>query len=129
VLDVNFLAVLLAAASSFLLGGLRYSPVLFGRAWIAESKADPQMGHPAKVYAFSFVLAFAAAWVFAWLAGPKPGIERGLAVGVAAGGGIAFTSLGINHLFARRSLRLWRIDGGYHAAQFTLYGLVVGLPA
>jgi hypothetical protein len=126
-LEVNFLAVLLAAVSAFLLGGLWYSPALFGPAWLAESKADKQKGHPAKVYGFSFVLAFAAAWVFAWLAGPEPGPGRGVTVGVAAGAGIALTSFGINHLFAQRSFRLWLIDGGYHAVQFTLYGLVVGL--
>ena len=33
---VNILAVLIAAVSSFLLGGLWYSPALFGKAWQRE---------------------------------------------------------------------------------------------
>ena len=50
---MNFWAVLLAAVSSFLLGGLWYSPALFGRLWNAENGGPPQSGHPAKVFGSS----------------------------------------------------------------------------
>lgn len=36
-------------------------------------------------------------------------------------------SPGINYQFANRSIKLWLIDGGYHAVQFVLFGLVFGL--
>jgi hypothetical protein len=29
--------------------------------------------------------------------------------------------------FANRSALLWLIDGGYHTAQFVLFGLIIGL--
>jgi hypothetical protein len=32
-MDINWLAVLAAAAASFLLGGLWYSPILFAKPW------------------------------------------------------------------------------------------------
>ena len=51
---MNLRAVLLAAVSSFLLGGLWYSPALFGRLWNAENGGPPQSGHPAKVFGISF---------------------------------------------------------------------------
>ena len=36
-------------------------------------------------------------------------------------------SFGINYQFAQRSFRLWLIDGGYHTAQFLLFGVIFGL--
>jgi hypothetical protein len=58
----------------------------------------------------------------AWL-GAQP--ER--MIGAIAGFGIAATSFGINYQFANRSFKMWLIDGGYHTAQFILFGLVLGL--
>ena len=39
--DVNILAVLVAAASSFLIGGLWYSPKLFGEIWNRAQRRHP----------------------------------------------------------------------------------------
>jgi hypothetical protein len=52
--------VLLAAVSSFLLGGLWYSPALCGRIWNAESGGQKQTGHPATVLGVSFGLVAAS---------------------------------------------------------------------
>ena len=43
--------------------------------------------------------------------------------------GIAWVgaSFGISYLFERRSLAMGLINGGYHAVQFTLFGLILGL--
>ena len=38
--EVNWIAIVAAAILSFLLGGLWYSPVLFGKAWQREVGAD-----------------------------------------------------------------------------------------
>ena len=55
--EVNWLAVLTAAISSFLLGGLWYSPALFFKAWQRSAGlTDEQLqkgGHPGKVYMVS----------------------------------------------------------------------------
>ena len=52
--EINWIAVLVAAVACFLLGGLWYSPALFGRIWNAENGGPPQSGHPAKVFGISF---------------------------------------------------------------------------
>lgn len=124
---INILAAIVAAASSFLLGGLWYGP-LFGRTWsraagVEESKA----GHPAKVFGGAFLFALLAALVFAWWLGPQPALATAVCRGALAGFGLVAASFGINYLFAQRSLKLWLIDGGYHTVQFTLFGLVLGL--
>ena len=129
--DLNWLAVIVAAASSFLLGGLWYSPVMFGKIWGREAgiekAAGSQAGHPAKVFGISFMFALIAAAVFAWWIGPNVALPEALGYGLLAGAGFAATSFGINYQFANRSTVMWLIDGGYHTMQFLLFGLVLGI--
>ncbi len=125
---INWLAVLAAALSAFLLGGLWYGP-LFRRAWCRENGIDPDAppsGHPAKVFGTAFGAALVAAAAFAVLLRPEPPLPVALLAGFVAG--LAYVAMGfaINYAFAGRSLRLWLIDGGYHTLQFTLYGLILG---
>jgi hypothetical protein len=129
-MDINIGAVLLAAASSFLLGGLWYSPALFGRAWIRAAGFGDQMeprGHPARVFGISFLLAVIAAAAFAVWLGPNPPLEKALVNGLIAGICFVAACFGINYQFADRSMILWLIDGGYHTVQFAIFGLILGL--
>ena len=110
-----------------MVGGLWYSPAMFGRVWNAENGSTPQTGHPAKVFGISFAFALIAAIAFAASLGPNPPLNAALKAGLLAGFGFAATSFGINYQFAQRSFKLWLIDGGYHTVQFILFGLVLGL--
>ena len=128
--QINYLAVVLAALTSFAIGGRWYSPVLFGTVWQREAgdtRKPGEGGHPAKVFGASLVFALIAALAYAAIV-PKPAsasaaVGQGLLVGAA----IVAASFGINYQFAGRSTKLWLIDGGYHTAQFGLYGLIIGL--
>ena len=123
---MNAWAVLVAAASSFALGGLWYSPALFGRAWTIENGGQVQSGHPAKVFGASFLFSLVAAASFAAWLGAAPPLADALRASVLAGFGIVAASFGINYQFAQRSFKLWLIDGGYHTVQFVLFGLILG---
>jgi Protein of unknown function (DUF1761) len=128
--EVNWLAVIAAAVSSFVVGGLWYSPALFGKAWQKEAGlTDEQLkaGNPAKIFGGSLVLSLIAAAVFAMFLGPKP--ELGFAFGAGLSAGLCWVaaSFGINYLFEHRSLKLFLINGGYHTVQFTVIGVVLGL--
>ena len=127
----NVWAVLAAAVSAFLLGGLWYSPLLFLKPWTKASGLgdSKQVGakHPALVFGISFVFALIAAAVFAVVVGPKPPLDFALGRGLMVGGGFVAACFGINYQFANKPFTLWLIDGGYHVAQFLLYGLVLGL--
>ena len=129
--DVNWLAVLAAALSAFLLGGLWYSPAMFGKAWQrGAGLTDEQLqkgGHPGKIYGGAFVLSLIAAATFAMFLGPRPELRFATAAGFAAGLCWVAASFGINYLFERKSLPLFLVNGGYHTIQFTLYGLILGL--
>ena len=125
---INWLAVVAAALSAFVLGGLWYGP-LFKHAWCREAGVDPCSAppHPGRVFGTAFVASFIAAAAFAWFIGPAPGLRLAVIDGAVAGLALVAMSFAINYAFARRSLKLWLIDGGYHTLQFTLYGLVLGL--
>lgn len=126
--EVNWIAVVVAAVSAFVLGGLWYSPMLLGKAWMRESGwSESQAGHPGMVYGGALLLSFLAAAVFAMFLGPDINWQFGLGAGLAAGLFWVAGSLGINYLFEAKSLKLWMINGGYHVFQFALYGLILGL--
>lgn len=128
--EVNWLAIVIAALASFLLGGLWYSPVLFGKAWQRETGLTDErlkQGNMARIFALSFVLALLAAWNFANFLGPRPSLVFGTAVGASAGLLWVAGSFGINYLFERKSLKLFLINGGYHTVQFAIIGLVLAL--
>ena len=122
------LAVLAAAASAFILGGLWYGP-LFKQAWCREAGVDASSSprHPVRAFAVAFLASLIAAAAFAWMIGPAPGLRNAVQEGFLTGLALVAMSFGINYAFAQRSLKLWLIDGGYHTLQFTLYGLVIGL--
>lgn len=126
--DLNWLAVLAAAVSAFLLGGIWYGP-LFKHAWCREAGIDPDATpkHPARIFGIAFVCSLLAAFAFAWFLGPRPEMHQAVHAGVMIGVAWVAMSFGINYAFAQRSFKLWLIDGGYHTLQFALYGLILGL--
>jgi hypothetical protein len=124
--DLHPWAILVAALSSFLLGGVWYGP-LFKHAWCQAAGIDPNAkpAHPARVFGGAFVLSLVSATLYAWFLGPHPDRWFAIGMGVAVGLGWVSTSFGINYLFAGRPLKLWAIDGGYHVLQFVLYGAIL----
>jgi hypothetical protein len=125
---VNLLAVLAAAVSSFVLGGLWYSKALFGAVWAREAgQVNKAGGHPARVFGVSLVFALVAAFAYAIVVPAPTGPGQAAVLGLVVGAGIVAASFGINYQFANRSFALWLIDGGYHTLQFLVYGLVIGL--
>ena len=128
--EINYFAVAAGALATFIVGGLWYSPVLFGKAWQRETGlSDEQLarGNMLRIFGIAFVLSLVAAFVFALFLGPRPSMPLGLGAGFSAGLCWVASSFGINYLFARRSLRLFLIDGGYHTLQFTLIGVILAL--
>ena len=127
-MDINYVAAIVAALSSFLLGGLWYSPILFLKPWNRAMGRDENssQGHPAKVFGLSFVFALAAALGFAHLLGPEPDMLIALHYGLIVGLLFVAASFGINYQFANRPLSALLIDGGYHTGQFVIYALILG---
>jgi hypothetical protein len=127
---INFAAVAVATLVPFLLGGLWYSPVLFGRSWIRAmgwSEADPQKGAKALTFGIALALTLVMALNLAFfLADGKRDVVWGVTAGALAGVGWVATGFGVTYVFARRSFKLYLIDAGYHAVAFMLMGGILG---
>lgn len=129
-LNINVLAVIAAAFSTFAIGGLWYSPALFGKAWLRELGEDAsflETGNIKLIFGGAFALALIMAFN---LAGFVTGYEDwtwGLIGGALAGIGWVATSLGVIYLFERRSMTLFLINAGYLVVAFLVMGLIIGL--
>lgn len=127
--EINILAVLVATLGAFALGGLWYSPVLFGNVWMAATGITEEQagqGNPAKIYGISFVWALLGATVFAVFLGPSAGLLFGAGAGFAAGFFWITGAMAVSYQFEQRPTRLLLINGGYHTVQYTMYGAILG---
>jgi hypothetical protein len=127
--DINIIGALLAAVSSFVLGGLWYSPALFGTRWMALAGLTRQQienTNKLKVFGVSGAWSLVSAMTFAAFLGETP-LPVAAAAGFTAGLFWVAGSLAINYQFEQRPFALWLINGGYHVLQFTLYGTIIGL--
>lgn len=126
----NYLAILVATVSTFMLGGLWYSPALFQRAWMQEMGFTEEQcrnqGGVGRIMGLSFVLELIMAFNLAAFLGDKATFGFGLFAGAAAGFGWVGLSFGVTYLFERKSLRLFLINAGYHGLAFTLMGGILG---
>jgi hypothetical protein len=127
---VNWLAVLVAGVSAFVLGGIWYSPALLGKAWMSENNftlSDVQQGNKAKIFGWAFLLSLIMAVNLAmFLDMPEINLAKGLLYGALTGVWI-FCGLAIVALFEQKSVRYIFINGGYCLVALTLMGAILGV--
>jgi Protein of unknown function (DUF1761) len=128
--SINYLAVLAAAAATFLVGGLWYSPVMFQRGWMSANgftEADLNKGSAARIFGIAFVCALLmSANLAAFLAAPDTTVAWGATAGALTGLGWVLPAIGTVALFERRSARYIAINGGYFAVAFIVMGAILG---
>lgn len=125
--NANLLAILVAAATGFLIGGLWYGP-LFGKAWMAEhgfTEEQLRAGNMVKIYGLTFAFSVLSALFLGHLlsavdASPRATIM--ISVGISLG--YIIPAIGTNYLFSRKSGRLFAIDAGYWLTFYAAMGLV-----
>ncbi len=124
------LAVFAAAGSMFLLGGLWYSPLLFGKAWMAENGfTEAQVSGFSKARSFggSAVLSLImAANLAMFLADAKTDLMWGMTAGLLAGVGWVATGIAMTALFENRSWKYIAINAGYCMVAFGTMGAILG---
>lgn|SRR5512144_1718206 len=128
----HVLAIVVAAVAAFVLGALWYSPVLFGKIWVAASGLTPEKieamrASAPRAYAVSFLcnLVMAGALcvllqrigIVSWLTGAKLGGLVG--VGFAATLGLTAT------MYSDRKLSAWAIVTAYQVAYLVLMGAIL----
>lgn len=129
-IDINFWAVFVSALSMFLVGGIWYSPFLFGKPWLqelGENESFLNTGNKGVIFGGSFVLALLMAINLAGFVSGYDSWTWGLIGGLLAGFGWVALSLGIIYLFERKSFKLFLINGGYLIFSFVIMGIILGL--
>lgn len=127
--EINWLSVIVATIAAFAIGGLWYSPVLFGKVWQREirlSDDEIKQANMGLIFGLSFVLNFISAVVLELFIGEQGTVAFGLIAGLLVSIGWIATSLGTNYLFARKSLTLFLIDAFYFIVYFAVMGAILG---
>lgn len=124
----NIWAVVVAAISTFGIGGLWYSPAVFGKRWMHENGFTEERlkeGNMTRIFGLAFLLGLIAAINLAMFLGPENRPEMGALWGFAAGIGWVATFVGIHYLFERKSLTLFLINAGYSVVALTAMGAIL----
>ncbi len=127
---INWLAVIVATLSAFVLGALWYSPALFGKVWMAAaglSEEQVQQGNMGKIFGVAFILELVMAVNLAFfLNDPSTTAGYGAAAGFAAGFGWVLMGIGVVSMFEQRSWKYILVNGGYMTVSLTLMGMILG---
>lgn len=129
-MDINYLAVGLAALAAFFLGFLWYT-VIFAKPWQQligmKGEAGPgQTPNLGRLLIGSLILEVIMAFNLAAFIGRDEDWAFGLAAGLAAGLGWVGLALGVNYMFEGKPFRLWLINAGYNTVVFAVMGLIIG---
>ena len=126
---VNLLAVLAAAVSAFVIGGIWYLSFVFGKAWKSANQfreGEPKSS-PGTTYSISFVLSVIMALNLAFfLNDRKTKVVWGATAGFLAGFGWVTMGFGIVSLFEGRPFKYVLVNGGYLTIALVAMGAILG---
>jgi len=128
--NLNWLAIFVAAASAFVLGGIWYSPLMFVNRWMKEMGITPdsrEKTNMIKIFGLSFLLSLVASFFLAMFIGHEASAAFGALAGLMAGLGWVFTYMGIICLFESRTLAYFLINAGYSVVSLTIMGFIIGV--
>jgi hypothetical protein len=130
--SINYFAVVAAAVSTFVIGGVWYSPLLFHRAWMnanrlteADLATRSSMGQ-GRIFGLAFVFAIIMSLNLAMFLNAP---DTTMAWGATAGALTAiWVVLGIATvaLFERRPFAYTTVNGGYWLVSFVVMGAIIG---
>ena len=133
--NLNWLAILVAAISTMVVGFLWYSPVLFAKPWMREMGYDPsdkarvaEMQKSAgPAYAGSFAAGLLSAFTLALiLHGLRAeDLHFGLMVGFHVWLGFVATVQLTGALFMKQSMKLFAINTGYQLVCYLVMGAIL----
>jgi len=133
--EINWLAVILAAISNFVVAAVWYSPPLFMRPWLADTGVSHEKFASGfgKSLGVSVVTAFLLAFTIAYVAGLGREVYGGgtfTAAMFSALGlwlGIAFAVALAANVFEGRPVRLTVVQAGGTLVTMAVMGLIIGL--
>lgn len=132
-MEINIWAILVGGIAAWAVGALWYSPVLFGKAWQKElgmSQEDIEGANMPLIFGTSLLLMMVMAFGLSPIIashGDDMAWHHGMFHGLMVGLFFVATSIGINYLYQRRSMKLFLIDATYQILIVVVAGLILGL--
>lgn len=130
-MNVNLVAVVIAAISTMVVGYVWYSKALFANQWLKLSglnEADIKKGAP-MAYSMMFVASLVMAYILDWfiLATGKTGWMGGAEIGCLAAIGFVVTAFVGDTVFNKKPMQLFWITAGFHVVSITIAGAILGM--
>lgn len=126
-IEVNWLAVIVSAVVSFVLGGLWYAPFIFGKVWQRLDGRTPEQfkaARPARAMMISFLTDLLTAYVmvhFLVYAGAS-NWQAGLTGAFWLWLGFVAAIYAANYAYGGKSVKLYAIDVGYRLVSLAAMG-------
>lgn len=127
--DLNWIAIIVAAIVPMVLGALWYSPVLFAEAWLqAVGRSREDLSGAPVGYVLSAIGAVLSAYVLARIVNwaEVDDLWNGALVGIFVWVGFVATVLAVTTYFGGRPRNLWLINAGYQLVSLVLMGGILG---
>ncbi len=124
--NLNWLAIIVAALSTFIIGGIWYSA--FEKPWVAANNftaEDLKKRKMPLVFGLSFFFSFIMSVNLAMFIGNED-LAFGTIAGFMTGFGWVAFAIAIISLFENRPLKYVLINSGYMIVSFTLMGAILG---
>lgn len=129
-MNVNFVAVVVAAISTMVVGFVWYSKPLFMNQWLklaGLSESDTKKG-AGSAYTMMFVASLIMAYILDWfiLATGKTGWMGGAKIGLIASIGFTATAFASEFIFNKKNTQLYWITAGFQVVAVTVAGAILG---
>lgn len=127
--DLNWIAIIVAAIIPMALGALWYSPVLFAEPWMrAVGRTREELGGAQLGYALSAIGALVSSYVLARIVkwAEVNDLWNGALIGIFVWAGFVATVLAVTTYFGGRPRVLWLINAGYQLVALVLMGALLG---
>ncbi len=127
---LNWLAIIVATLAFFALGSVWYTPLTFGKMWMAETgitKERAQKANMPKIMGLTLLFSFVMSLNLAlFLNSPEIGAAQGAMYGFFAGFGWVAMAIFVTGQYEFRSTRYMLIHAGYNVVGLTIMGLIIG---
>lgn len=129
---LNYWAIIVSTIISIVIGSLWYSPLLFGKAWMAMMgmrKEDVKKDQANKAYTITIIGALVLAYVMSHFVDyiGSTTISQGAQTGFWTWLGFQATTSISMAAFENKPMKLWAINSGFHLVQFLIVGAILAV--